>query len=44
MLPDWIIILAVIELFSFVIFGLSIATAIPEEEIASEARRNLTAG
>ena len=44
MLPDWVIILAAIELFAFVIFGLSIATAVPEEEIAPEARRNLTAG
>jgi hypothetical protein len=44
MLPDWVIIPAAIELFGFVIFGLSIATAVPEEEIAPEGRRNQAAG
>jgi hypothetical protein len=44
MLPDWVVILAAIEAFSFVIFGLSIATAIPEEEIAPEGRRYQTGG
>jgi hypothetical protein len=43
MLPDWVIILAAIELFGFLIFGLSIATAIPENEIAPEERQNQTA-
>jgi hypothetical protein len=37
-LPNWIIVLAGLELACFVIFGFSIATAIPESEIAVEAK------
>jgi hypothetical protein len=44
MLSDWVIILAVIELFSFVILGLGIATAIPEEEIVPQGSRYQTVG
>jgi hypothetical protein len=36
-LPHWIIVLAGLEMACFFIFGLSIATAIPESEIAVEA-------
>lgn len=37
-LPNWIVVLAGLELACFLIFGLSIATAIPESEIAVEAK------
>jgi len=36
-LPNWVVVLAGFELACFFIFGLSIATAIPESEIAVEA-------
>ncbi len=38
-LPHWLIVLAGVELACFFIFGLSIATAIPESDIADEAKR-----
>jgi hypothetical protein len=37
-LPHWIAALAGLELTCFFIFGLSIATAIPESEVAVEAK------
>ena len=37
-LPHWMVVLAGLELACFFIFGLSIATAIPESEIAIEVK------
>jgi hypothetical protein len=37
-LPHWIVVLAGLELVCFFVFGLSIATAIPESEIAAECK------
>lgn len=37
-LPHWMVVLAALELVCFFIFGVSIATVIPESEIAVEAK------
>jgi hypothetical protein len=36
-LPNWIIVLAAIELTGFLFFGLGIATAVPEERIVGRS-------
>lgn len=39
MLPNWVVILAAIELIGFLVFALSVATAVPEEASASRATK-----
>ena len=33
MLPDWLLVIAAFEAMSFLVFGLGIATAVPEEQV-----------
>lgn len=34
-LPDWLVVLAGFELIGFLVFAVSIATAVPEEAVAA---------
>lgn len=43
MLPSWIFVVAGLELVCFLIFGISIATAIPESHVAAEPARRRVA-